>query len=29
MLGTITVSTPMVVIHASNDWITPSPTCCF
>jgi len=29
MLGVTTVSTPVVVIFASSDWITPIPTCYF
>jgi len=29
MLGTTTVFTLVVVILASSDWITPTPTCCF
>jgi hypothetical protein len=29
MLGATTVSTLVVVILVSNDWITLIPTCCF
>jgi hypothetical protein len=29
MLGITTVSTPMVVIPTSSDWVTPALACCF
>jgi len=29
LLGTTIVSTPMVIIPTSSDWVTPIPTCCF